>query len=453
MWKYIGMGMVRLHKTTRHFTPFQSLLTGYIIIIFAGSLLLSLPFASASHVSQPYLDAFFTATSAATTTGLIVVGTGSHYSFFGQMVILILLQVGGLGYMIVIAMITYGFGRKLSLDNASSLHESMVGVPMGNLKMLVKRIVVITLLIEAAGTAILAFRWMGEYPMAHAFYMGFFHSVSAFCTAGFGLLDSSLQAHQNDFLINSAISSLCILGGLGFHVLLDLLRFFSRGTSTQSIRLSLHSRLVLTLSVVIFVSGTAVIYVSGRSDISSPSLMSAAFQAVSASTTTGFNTVDIGAMHATSLFAIVILMFVGASPGGSGGGIKNTTLAVMLLSVAQTVRRSKEVHVCKRRISQNVISKSFAIGLTALMLITLDTLIMTLTENATFLQILFEVVSAFGTVGLSTGLTPTLSVTGKILISISMLVGRLGPLAIGFALVGRPRVEHVSYAEGEVLVG
>lgn len=315
--------MTSLQKLSRQFTPVQSLLIGFILIILVGSILLTLPIASSEGVSQSFINALFTATSAVSTTGLIVVDTGSFYSLFGQIVILLLFQIGGLGYMTFIVLMAYVLGKKLSLRGRMTIQESLAGISLGSIKKFVKAVILFTFFFEFVGAVILSLYFMREFSVSRSIYLGIFHSVSAFCTAGFGLFSDSFISYQGSIVINLIISIVCIAGGIGFFVLSDIHTLFSKTINrVRPRRLSVHSKLALVLSIALMVIGTAVIFISETALSSSSSghrLLNSVFQSISASTTTGFNTVDIGAMSATSLFAIIFLMFIGASPGGTGG--------------------------------------------------------------------------------------------------------------------------------------
>lgn len=449
--------MINFRQLPIRLTTFQSLSIGFILIILAGSILLTLPIASANGASQPFIDALFTATSAVTTTGLVVVDTGSFYSLFGQIVILLLFQVGGLGHMIIIALVVLGLGGKLSLSSRMLLHQSLSRTTSVDMIRFAKIVIIFTFLIEFIGASLLSLYWIHYFPLPQAVYSAVFYSVSAFCTAGFGLFADSLSSYQSSVVLNLIIIAICIAGGIGFFVLYDMVTLFDKILRHEHPRqLLVHGKFVLMLSGMLMAIGTVVILVSERvphSSLLGERLLSSAFQSVSASTTTGFNTVDIGAMTSTSLFTIIVLMFIGASPGGTGGGIKTASFGIMLLFLLSLLRGREDVNIFKRRISPEVINRVFAIGLISILWVVFATAILTTTEKAPFLGIFFEAVSAFGTVGLSTGMTPTLSTVGKIIISMSMLIGRVGPLAIGFSLIGRPKPVSFKYAQTEVLVG
>ncbi|HEV8353843.1 MAG TPA: potassium transporter TrkG [bacterium] len=438
-------------------TPAQSLLLGFTVLTLFGAYLLTLRIASAEGVRQPFVDAVFTATSAVTTTGLIVVDTGSYYSTFGQWVILALFQIGGLGYMAFVAGIAFVVGSRVSPGAGLTIEESLAGARYGELKGFLKTVFLFTLLFEGIGTIGLSLVYARDFPVTKALALGFFHAVSAFCTAGFSLFADSFVRYRDSLTANIVVAIVTVAGGIGFFVLRDLLQFsYQALAGVRHPRLSVHTRLTLLVSGVLLLGGTVLVLIAERhlpGVTWSQRILTASFQAFSASTTTGFNSVDIGAMTATSLFAIVVLMFVGTGPGGTGGGIKTTTLGVVLAAALALLKGGQDPIAFKRRLPQDTVYRALAIGMVATAWITVVTLIMTSTEHADFLKILFEVVSALGTVGLSMGITPELSTTGKILLSLTMLAGRLGLLAVGFALVGRPRPVYFRYLEERVYIG
>jgi len=438
--------------------PHRLLLLGFIFVIFAGAFLLSLPTASTSGNSQSFIDALFVATSAISTTGLTVVDLGSFYSLFGQIVILVLIQIGGLGYMIFVVTIVLQLGGKLSLGGKLILEESMSSPPYEEVSHFSKVIIFITFLFEFLGAAVLSLYWMREFPVKHAIYLGIFHSVSAFCTAGFSLFPDNLSAYRDSTVINVIIGILCIVGSVGFFVIYDVYHMMSRKKREDEPpkRLLIHTKLVLIMLPILIITGALLICLS-EWNTPLPSFkdrfLTSTFQAISASTTTGFNTLDTGTVKTLGLATMVMLMYIGASPGGTGGGVKTTTFGLLISSIISVISMKDELILFNRRISPRTKDKAFAICTIAVLLIALDVLILSVTEKASFMEIVFEVVSAFGTVGLSTGVTPTLSVTGKIVLVITMLIGRVGPLAIGFSIRGKCKLVPIKYPEGGILVG
>jgi trk system potassium uptake protein TrkH len=446
--------MMNSQKFWKTITPAQSLLMGFILIIIAGTILLTLPIASSGKVSQPLIDALFTATSAITGTGLVIVDTGSFYSLFGQIVILILIQIGGLGYMVFIALIILGFGGRFSFSNRVLFNESLAHPTSIDMIKFTQIVIVFTFVIEFIGAGLLTLYWMPHFSMVKAVYLGIFHSISAFCTAGFGLFPDSLSSYRGSIGINLIILAVCMAGAIGFFVLYDMYNVSKKIIKNEKTsRLSVHSKFVLLVSITLMFIGAVIIFISERGLQLNERLLSSVFQSISASTTTGFNTIDIGAMNPTSLFTIIFLMFVGASPGGTGAGIKTVSFGIILLFLFSLLTGREDVNLFKRRIPQQTINKVFAISSIAILWVVLATGILITTEKTSFLQILFEVVSALGGVGLSTGITSALSTVGKIVISVTMLIGRMGPLAIGFSLVGKPKPVSFKYAEADVLVG
>jgi len=439
-------------------TPHRFLLLGFIFIIFTGAFFLSLPIASTSGNSQSFIDALFVATSAISTTGLTVVDLGSFYSHFGQVVILVLVQIGGLGYMIFIVMVVLQLGVKLSLGGKLILEESLSSPPYEEVSRFSKVIIFITFLSELLGAAALSLYWMREFPVKHAIYLGIFHSVSAFCTAGFGLFPDNLSTYRDSIVINVIIDILCIVGSVGFFVIYDVYNRVSRKKREDETpkKLLVHTKLVLIMLPILIIVGALSIYIS---EWNTPLLsfkdrfLTSTFQAISASTTTGFNTLDTGTVKTLGLAVMIMLMYIGASPGSTGGGVKTTTFGLLISSIISVISMKDELILFNRRISARTKDKAFAICTIAVLLIALDVLILSVTEKASFMEIVFETVSAFGTVGLSTGITPTLSFTGKIVLVVTMLIGRVGPLAIGFSIRGKCKVVPIKYPEGGILVG
>ena len=376
-------------------TPHRFLLFGFIIIVVIGSFLLTLPIASTSGNSQSFIDALFVSTSAISTTGLTVVDLGSFYSLFGQIVILVLVQIGGLGYMIFVVTIVLQLGGKLSLGGKLILEESMSSPPYEEVSHFSKMIIFIAFLLEFIGAAVLSLYWMREFPVKQAIYLGIFHSVSAFCTAGFSLFPDNLSAYRDSIVINVIIGILCIGGSVGFFVLYDVYKFFfgkAREDETPR-RLLVHTKLVLIMLPALIIIGTLLMYIS-EWNTPLPSFkdkfLTSTFQAIAASTTTGFNTLDTGMVKTLGLATMVILMYIGASPGGTGGGVKTTTFGLLISSIISVISMKDELILFNRRISHRTKDKAFAICTIALLLIALDVLILSVTENASFMEIVFE---------------------------------------------------------------
>lgn len=440
----------------KQFTPVQFLLIGFVIVIIIGSILLSLPFSSATGTGTPFIDALFTATSAVTTTGLIVVDTGSYFSHIGEVITLILFQIGGLGYMIFAALLVISLRGRISFHTRMLLRESLVRQDSVDIVTFSKAIILLTLFWEILGAVFLTLHWMQFMPITQALYAALYHSVSAFCTAGFSLFSDSLSSYGYSVWFNVGIDIICIAGGIGFFVLYDVYDSITKRKKENLQMMSTHTKFTILLSAIIMTLGTVALFLLENGGISVPlkeRTLDSLFQAISASTTTGFNTIDIGAMNQSSLFIMILLMFVGAAPGGTGGGIKITTFGLLLLIVISILSGKKEVNIFKRRISYETIKNTFNIFIIAILWISIALTILCITEKESLLKLLFEEVSAFGTVGLSTGITPSLSTIGKVVICISMLIGRIGPLAIGYSILGKPQSQSFKYPKADILVG
>ena len=445
------MKRITLKKVWDVLTPIQLLVIGYISITIIGSLLLMLPIASSSGTPQSYIDALFTSTSASTTTGLIVEDTGTYYSLFGQGVILLLFQIGALGYMIGVTLMVLGLGGKISITDRMLLRESVKRPTTVDMIWFVKIITIITFSIEALGALILSIYWTKDFGFNNAMYLGIFHSVSAFCTAGFSLFRDGFIGYQNSILLNLIISILCVLGAMGFFVIYDVLRFIRSSYKKEQHKISVYTKLTFLMTAILIFIGFIIIFLSESN--SNNSIMTSMFQSISSSSTTGFNSVDISLMGLPSLFIMMILMFIGASSGGTGGGMKSSTFGVLILFTYYLLKGKKDVNVFKRVIAPEKIEKAFGIFITSLIFIVIALCILLFTEEFTFIALLFEAVSALGTVGLSVGITPYLSLVGKLVIISLMLIGRIGPLAIGFSLLGKQKDISFKYPKADIFVG
>jgi len=447
----------RLVVNLRLSPPWIVILT-FICIIVLGTLLLSLPKSTAPGKETSLLNALFTATSATCVTGLIVVDTGSHFSLMGQIIILCLIQIGGLGLMTFTSFFALILGRGIGIKDRALLRDIFDYTSPGMVTRLVLSILGITFTIEAIGALLLYSQflpWIKD--SSFCVYSAIFHSISAFCNAGFSLYQDSFTRYETHLSINLIMGSLIILGGLGFMVLINLLHWRPSRFKRKGKSLTVQTRLVLITSSLLVVMGALFLLIGEREGVLKGlslkgKLLGAFFQSITARTA-GFNTLNIADLTNFSAFLLVILMFIGASPGSTGGGIKTSTFAILLLTVSSMSRGKSRVEVFKRTIPRMVIYQALCVGILALSWISISTLLLSLTENAPFLNILFEELSAFGTVGLSRGITRNLTSAGKITIILTMLIGRIGPLTLALAIGGRKVSEPYKYPEERIMIG
>jgi len=436
-------------------SPPKLLVLGFALIILIGTQLLTLPIASAAGQSTRWIDALFTATSATCVTGLVVLDTGTYYSVFGQLVILVLIQVGGLGFMTMATLFAVFLKRRISLKERLVLQEALNQSSIEGIVRLVRKVVLYTLCIEAVGAVSFSLRFLFDMSPGRAVYYGIFHAVSFLNNAGFDIMGDfrSLTMYVGDVWVNMTAMLLIILGGIGFVVLADLVDY------RRKRRLSLHSKVALSMSGILIAVGTVVImaFEYTNSLTMGPlnfgeKLLAAIFQSVSPRTA-GVNSVDIASLRQATQFIIIVLMFIGASPGSTGGGIKTTTFAALIGAVNTMMRGKEDVVMFRYRLAKERVYKALTVTLFALALVMVATMILSTTEDHHFLMILFEVTSAFGTVGLSMGLTSDLTLTGKIIIILMMFIGRLGPLTLSYAIA--PKQGRVLYrnAEGKIIIG
>ncbi|MCM3700588.1 TrkH family potassium uptake protein [Paenibacillus macerans] len=437
------------------FSPPQILVLGFALIILLGSLLLMLPISSTTGETLPFVDALFTATSATCVTGLVVRDTGTYFSTFGQVVIMLLIQVGGLGFMTMATLFSLVLKRKISLKDRLILQEAMNQNTMEGIVRLIRKVLMYSLVIESCAALLFAIRWAFDMPLGRALYFGVFHAVSMFNNAGFDLFGEyrSLTQYVADPIVNFVAMFLIVSGGLGFIVLSDIIDFRRRR------KLSLHSKVVLSMTAALIVIGALVIFIFEftNSRTLAPlgwggKFWASLFQSVTPRTA-GANTLDIGALRQASQFFIIILMFIGASPSSTGGGIKTTTFTILVGAVFSMIRGRSDLVLFRYRMAQERIFKAVTITMLALFLVVAVAMVLSTTEDASFLSILFETTSAFGTVGLSMGLTGKLTVIGKIIISFTMFAGRLGLLTLAYALGPKKGKELYRHPEGKMIIG
>ncbi|WP_416198162.1 MAG: Trk system potassium uptake protein TrkH [Sporanaerobacter sp.] len=435
--------------------PPRVLAMGFGGLILIGAILLNLPVASKTGESIGFLNALFTSASAVCVTGLVVVNTAEFWSLFGQVVIIILIQMGGLGFMTMATLVALILGKKITLKERLIIKEQLNQETMSGLVKLTKYVILATFLIEGIGAILLSTRFIPVYGLDKGIWFSIFHSISAFCNAGFDIIGNSMVPFVGDIVVILTISFLIIIGGLGFSVYIDISKNKKLG------RLSLHSKLVLAITLILIVAGTILIYLIEWDNPATlqplgvkDRVLASFFQSV-VTRTAGFNSVDMAKLEDTSVFIMIILMFIGGSPGSTAGGIKTTTFGAIILTTLTVIKGNKDVVAYKKRIPQEIIYRSLAIASVGVFLVTVVSLILTLSEDATFLDLLFETTSAFGTVGLTRGVTPNLSDFGKVLITLTMYSGRVGPLTMAFAFAKRQKNNSSSYrySEGNILVG
>jgi len=433
-------------------TP-QIVVISFLMTILIGTILLTFPAATTDGKGTNITDALFTATSATCVTGLIVQDTPTYFSTFGQLVILVLIQLGGLGIMTYSAFVALLFG-KFSLGQRKMMQE-MLEEEM-NLYRMIFYIFKMTLLIELAGTLVLFARWVFHFDTpGEALYFSLFHSVSAFCNAGFSLFTNSLEGFASDPIINIAIISLVLTGGIGFIVISEITR--KRKRNIRKNRLSTHSKLVLVTSGILLIIGFFIFFFfefdKSLQHLSLDGKLWASFFQSVTTRTAGFNTISIGSMRQLTLTFFLLFMFIGASPGSTGGGIKTSTFAILILSMKSIFSGKNKVEIFKRTIPSSAIMKVLALLVSAILLIFTVFVLLLLIENKPYLPLLFETISAFGTVGLTMGVTPELSINGKLLITLLMYLGRVGPITFGLALAGTAGKSNINYPNARVMIG
>ncbi len=451
----------RKNNKIHNLSPTRVIIISFGILILAGTMLLLLPSASREGKSIGIVDALFTATSASCVTGLFVVDTYNHWSLFGQLVILSLIQIGGLGILTLASFFSVLLGRKMTLRGMILAQESINYFTIEGVLKLIRYIVIITLSIELAGAALLSIAFVPQFG-SKGIYLAVFHSISGFCNAGFDLMGIlgkgdfvSLTFYNDSPLVIYIMAALIVIGSVGFLVWKDLIEF----RKTRSF--FLHTKVVLVMTAFLIVIGAILFFLY---EYNNPATMgpldlpgkinSSIFQSI-ALRSAGFNSIPIDDMSDLSKFLTIFLMFIGAAPGSTAGGIKVTTFGIILFAVISQIKGSSETIVFKRRIAPAIVVKSMAIALMSAALVIIVTALLLAIENKDFLSILFEVTSAFGTVGISTGITPALHFSSKILLVLTMFLGKVGPVsfAIAIALKLSARDTNMTYPEGKIIVG
>lgn len=446
---------------SRSFTPSRIFILSFLFVILAGALALWMPFATKSG-QITFVDALFTSASAVCVTGLTVLDIGKELSFAGQITTMLLFQIGGLG-IVTFSVLLFGLmGRGISFKGREIVQTTFLYAPRRDFFVILKRVLLLTFLLESVGTLFLLIRFAQDFPCGRAFYLALYHAVSAFNNCGYSLFSGSLMSYRDDWLVSLTVIALIILGGIGFivqHEIISRLQGFEK-------RLSLHTKIVLITTLVLIVVGAVSFYffemehtLKNRPLFSS--ILVSFFQSVTARTC-GFNTVAIGQLTNPTILVLIVLMFIGASPGSTGGGIKTTSFAMLLLIIWNQIKGNEDVNVFNRTIPKEILNRTIAIIFAAALFIGIVASALLFLGSANdllpqasrhfFVEYIFETVSAFGTVGLSMGVTPNLNDAQKMAVIIMMFAGRVGPLTLAFAWHSS-KTKCLVYAEEAVMVG
>lgn len=453
----------RAWETLFSLSPPGIFILSYVLAILIGGTMLEMPFSLEPGKVISWVDAYYTATSALCVTGLTVVDTGTTFSLAGELIVMGLIQFGGFGLMTFFALVFLWTGSRVSMQQVSFLKETYSQTLLQDGRRMLFLIFVFTAVSEIIGTALLVFVWHGPMPFTQRLYYGFFHSVSAFNNAGFGLFPDNLMSYYDNILLNLTITTLIILGGIGAPVIMDCWSFIH---SPTRFRFSLHTKLTAVTTLVLIIGGTLAIWLIQRGTpvYQMPlhdQLMASYFHAVSARTA-GFNTVDLRQYGSAAIMIIMILMFIGASPGSCGGGIKTTSIATLLVVLWNRLKGRNVNNVFKATLSTDTVTRTVSIFILAAIFVTLIHVGLLVTQRGDlphylsggkFVEYLFETISAFGTVGLSIGATAKMNATGKCLIMLAMLVGRVGIMTIVFLFISRESPARYQFVEENVMIG
>lgn len=447
----------RLFPARHRLTQTQFIAFGFGIVILIGTLLLMLPISSRTGEVGNFLNCFFTATSASCVTGLIMYDTWTHWTLFGQLVLLTLIQIGGLGFVTIGVFVSIVLRRKIGLKERGLMQESVNTLQIGGMVKLAKKIVIGTALFEGTGAVILALRFIPELGVVRGIYYGIFHAISAFCNAGFDLMGYqgefvSLVNFYDDWIVNLVVMSLILIGGLGFIVWDDL----SRNGLTWK-RYMLHTKLVLLSSVVLVFGGAFFFYLFEKDNVLSGMSVSGQFLASMfgsvTARTAGFNTVDTAAMTDAGKLLTVVLMFIGGGPGSTAGGVKTTTILVMYLYLISTIRRTYGVNVFGRRLEDDTLKQASSIVMINLTLALLASFLLMASQNLPMADVFFETFSAMSTVGITTGITRALNPLSRIVIAFLMYCGRVGSLSFALSITQNKRIAPVQQPAEKITIG
>ena len=445
--------------------PVQVILLGFLITIFAGSILLALPIATQSGQATPYIDALFTATTSVCVTGLIVETTMTYWSIFGQAVIILLVQIGGLGVITITTGMFFMLRKRITLGNRMLIQESMGLNTMTGLVPLVKKILIGTGIIEGIGAVLYATQYVPEFGIGYGIWAAIFNSISAFCNAGMDIVrDDSLRSYVTNPVMNFTTMGLIILGGLGFVVWKDLWQGFKKivkdkvPVKRMIQQWRFQTKIVLSITSFLILFGTILIFLfeyhnpATMESLSLPQKIQASlFQSVT-TRTAGFETVVQGALTDASSLVSMFLMIIGGSPTGTAGGVKTVTFAILVFCVLSVAKQEESITLFKRRVPQNLLSKALAIIVINLIVLMTSVLLLLVFDHGTFMDSCYECVSALATVGLTKGLTPNLTIAGKVIIIITMYLGRVGPISMAIGFSQKNKKKMVMYPEQDLIL-
>jgi len=446
----------------RHLTPPRVFVLSFLIIILTGTFLLWLPFSS-SKKPLTFIDALFTSTSAVCVTGLSVIDISSDLSYFGQFVTLILFQLGGIGIITFSVFFFHLMGISIPFKEREIIQSSFSPSKRQDFQLILKYVLLSTFTIEFFGSLALSVRFLEDFSFGKAVYYSIYHAVSAFNNCGYSLFPNSFMDYKGDTFINLTIMALIILGGIGFFVQFEILSYWRHRKKRK--RLSLHTKIVLITTLTLICLGALFFYLFERNytirDLPfKTKILVSFFQSVTARTA-GFNTIEIGRLTNDTILILMMLMFIGASPGSTGGGVKTTSFALLIIMLWNRLKGNEEVNVMNRTIPKELMSKIVSIIFASVLSIGIVLSLVLFTSNKSvdffnrnlFIEYLFDTISAFGTVGLSMGITPYLNNVQKVIISAMMFIGRVGPLTFAFSLTVKPKRASIKYAEEEIMVG
>jgi len=446
---------------SRSLTPARIFVLSFALVILAGGILLWLPF-SVTKGNLRFVDALFSSTSAVCVTGLVVIDIGKDLSTLGQVITIFLFQIGGLGIITFSTVFFILMGRGISFKGRDIVLSTFLHTPRRDFIVILKSVLWFTFIFESLGALLLFIRFSRDFPLGRAFYQAIYHAISAFNNCGYSLFSDSLIGYQGDIIVNITIMGLLIIGGIGFVVQYEV---FSKWKGIQK-KLSVHTRIVLITTTILILSGTILFYLFERNHILKDiplqnKILASFFQSITPRTC-GFNTVDIGLLTNATILLMIVLMFIGASPGSTGGGVKTTSAALLVMLMCNRLKGNLDVNIFNRTIPREIVSRSISIIFASALSIAIITSVLliagggnlpTMESRHYFVEYLFDTVSAFGTVGLSMGVTPKLNDIQKYALILMMFAGRVGPLTLAFSLSRDTGRKGMTYAEEGVMVG